>query len=831
MAAFTCEHCGFVGEADGDGVATAACPHCGRDMARGGEAEPTEADLHLDDLIEERPFEQAVSTSGPYAAPGGSALDGPDLGPGLGRVDPDAVRPGFLDGGLGPNLGAGLATGLLLYFFGLAYAALVFCPEALADFYPAALGMVLVGTLVTGLAAALRSRFTFVIAGPGTAITAVLSTIALSIHHQMADSYDALSILATTVAAVGGTALVTGLAAFILARLRVGGLFRYMPVQILGGVQAGLGVVVLHAAYLCMTGNDFVLDGLQQVLTGSVAASRGDALWIASLAFGLGLLIIGLRRRSSYGLLAVVLAAVALWHAGPLVSPDSGLGSFAGGALGKSFGTDAMLALFSPGAVAHIQWSVLLRHDVHMATAALLGICLSLARVNGLELVGGEDADLNRELGSIGWPNIVSGLLGGMPGTISRTRSLRHFHAGGRGRLSTLTAILVCSGLLAASGRLLPLLPRFLPSGMLLFLGAALIKRWLIDTRRSRLRSDDYALLVLTFLATAIFGVIIGTGLGVGMTALVTVKRHAQSGAIRQLLSGSRFRSNVDRGARPLQVLRERGGMIFGVRLQGFLFQGAMHDLLRRVRERLEDWEEPALRYLLLDFRAVTGFGSSVETGFGKLWRLAAEHELTLVFTNLSFELGEQLAAMGCDFNDENSPHQVFMDMDYGMEWCENHVLAEAGLAPEDPGVGLPELLAQLLGDSRIAGVLLQLMPRVELEVGEYLFRKGDPSDAMYFVESGLVDIELPLAGGKLLRLKKTGAGTVVGEMGLYTQTPRSASIVAAGPCVLYKLSAERFRLIQAKAPTLGAAIHRMVVNILAGRVNDANAKVRDLTS
>jgi len=74
------------------------------------------------------------------------------------------------------------------------------------------------------------------------------------------------------------------------------------------------------------------------------------------------------------------------------------------------------------------------------------------------------------------------------------------------------------------------------------------------------------------------------------------------------------------------------------------------------------------------------------------------------------------------------------------------------------------------------------------------------------------------------LRLKKMGPGTVFGEMGIYTSAPRSATVIAMEKCVVYKLSLERFQLIQSKAPQLAAAVNRYIVALLAERVAEANA-------
>lgn len=75
---------------------------------------------------------------------------------------------------------------------------------------------------------------------------------------------------------------------------------------------------------------------------------------------------------------------------------------------------------------------------------------------------------------------------------------------------------------------------------------------------------------------------------------------------------------------------------------------------------------------------------------------------------------------------------------------------------------------------------------------GEVVFRKGEPSDAMYLVESGQVDVVLDDNGGfEVARepLASLGAGSFVGELGLLLNQPRSATLRAVTDSELLALS------------------------------------------
>jgi NTE family protein len=75
---------------------------------------------------------------------------------------------------------------------------------------------------------------------------------------------------------------------------------------------------------------------------------------------------------------------------------------------------------------------------------------------------------------------------------------------------------------------------------------------------------------------------------------------------------------------------------------------------------------------------------------------------------------------------------------------------------------------------------------------GEVVFRKGEPSDSMYLVRSGQVDVVLEGDVGvhrEREPLASLGAGSFVGELGLLLNEPRSATLLAVTDTDLLALS------------------------------------------
>lgn len=94
-----------------------------------------------------------------------------------------------------------------------------------------------------------------------------------------------------------------------------------------------------------------------------------------------------------------------------------------------------------------------------------------------------------------------------------------------------------------------------------------------------------------------------------------------------------------------------------------------------------------------------------------------------------------------------------------------------------------------------------ELMSRsrvLQLKDGDVFIREGDPSDSMYFVNYGEVVI---LKGP--VEIDRQRAGGVIGEMGVLTKAPRSATIQCAGDVELLRIEAEDFIRIVDSQPAM----------------------------
>src|SRR5919197_3687989 len=80
-----------------------------------------------------------------------------------------------------------------------------------------------------------------------------------------------------------------------------------------------------------------------------------------------------------------------------------------------------------------------------------------------------------------------------------------------------------------------------------------------------------------------------------------------------------------------------------------------------------------------------------------------------------------------------------------------------------------------------------------QLGVGEMLFQKGDPGDALYGVRRGQIRIETGASDGSRLTLNFQGSGDVFGEIAVLDGQTRTADAVAAEATELFVLRREDF--------------------------------------
>lgn len=102
-------------------------------------------------------------------------------------------------------------------------------------------------------------------------------------------------------------------------------------------------------------------------------------------------------------------------------------------------------------------------------------------------------------------------------------------------------------------------------------------------------------------------------------------------------------------------------------------------------------------------------------------------------------------------------------------------------------------------------------MVTIKMQPNEVLMTQGEISDCMYFLLSGRLLVKLP--DGTLIA--QVGRGQTVGEMGVITDDPRSATVVAMRESILLKLDKAQFKKLWTEHPSLLFEVTKIITQRL----------------
>ena len=118
------------------------------------------------------------------------------------------------------------------------------------------------------------------------------------------------------------------------------------------------------------------------------------------------------------------------------------------------------------------------------------------------------------------------------------------------------------------------------------------------------------------------------------------------------------------------------------------------------------------------------------------------------------------------------------------------------------------------------AKMFLNLFRDVEttnFAAGDHVFREGDRGELMFVVIEGDVEI---LDGSTVLEI--AGPGSIIGELALIDDGPRSAAVVAKTDVKRVPVNRRRFEFMVQETPFFALT----VMKILADRIRATNAKL-----
>jgi len=723
-----------------------------------------------------------------------------------------SVAPSRLVGALN-TLGAAIITSLVTVIMSVSLAVLVFSGP-MSPYVDTGITMFL-ATAVLGIAVmGLMSTVPQAVAMADDDTTPLLALMVATVGAGVAGS-DPEAMFVTVIISIVITTLATGIFLLILGNTRWGRFIEHLPYSVIGGYFAAAGWLLVAGGFLFATGEG--MDGLLEV--GDMSATRGSK-WLLTLLVGVLVFFLAERYSKAVVVPSVVLGGAVVFHA---LAAWRGLSTDALFASGHLLGQFAGIGQLLPQTfVGHdfgkVEWLALLSAIPSIGSILLLSALSILLSISGLGLLVQRDLPVDRELRVAGVANLVSGIGGGLICLHSLSLSALAVAVGGRER--KLTAWLVagfCAVVLALGLPLIGYFPRSVLGGLLVYLGFSFLKEWLIDGY-ARLPFYEYAVIPLILVVVVTVGFLEGVLIGLLASTVLFVVNYGRVRVIRYRLTGAEQKSNVERPAAEERLLRESGARLLIIGLQGYMFFGTARDLYDSIAQRVDATDQPKLDYVVLDCAKINGLDSTTAFSFLKLTQLADRRDFTIVFAGLNPDIVMRLERSGFDV--QGMPRvQAFPEADQAIEWCENRTLAEHAGELTMLSRGIMEQVTALFDHPEDAHVLMGYLDEQDVPAGEVLCVQDSLSDELYFIEEGTVSVYLITNGTERHRIRRTGAGTVFGEMGFYLGVPRTASVETDTVCKVFTLTRAALDRMEVEHPEAASVLHRFMVRMMAERL------------
>ncbi len=702
----------------------------------------------------------------------------------------------------------------------LAMAALLFS-GGLAQGYPLAAMLFLSGTIIIRASIGFLSTVPHAVGSPDhktgmSIIAGLLGGIVVMTQNPEAG-------IATSLAVCGATSILTGFVFSMVGIFRLAHFARLLPYPVLGGFLAGSGWLLARGGLLMAlrAEHDKHVTDAWHLFT---LMSDPRRLAVVLPALLLAVLMFFVVRKKASAAPIVILGAIVFFY---LAIQISGTGIDAARRFGwlpaPFIGSSAVRPNLE--IISLIDWIFVLKALPLMFFAAALSTVSMLLNISSLSLRLRADVNVNREMITAGFTNILIGSFGGMAAYVSVSSTSLAYRLGVDRKVAALSAIALLMLAVAFAGPVTSAAPIFLTAGMVIYAGIDFLVEWIIASRR-RLPFLDWMLILAIFAVIVFFGILPGILVGILLSVVLFVVNYARIPVIRTFGNIKDWRSHVDRSPEESASLGTLGGACEIISLQGYLFFATAEMIVEHVRKRLKNEQSGPLKFLVLDFSHVGGCDLAAIVAFANIINIASKNGFFLLFSGMTEDVRTLFDRSGMIFVNSEIV-SVFADVDHAIEFCEEAMLADGAFETVGTNVDALSFLVQKIGNHADLSAVLDKFRTVHLTRGDYLIRKGEAADDVFIILSGRVHVQIDLPNGRTLRLRTMTPGAIVGDIALYTGQRRSADVVIEEDTTVLCLSAADLAEIEQSYGNLAAAIHRIFARTLAEKLVLANNTIR----
>jgi len=387
------------------------------------------------------------------------------------------------------------------------------------------------------------------------------------------------AMISTAIVTLGLCTACLGAILIVVGRARLAKFVAYLPVPVISGYLAFIGFFCIEAGLSLCTSK--AVTGWSDMV--EIAMDSHDViLCIPGLLAGLLLCIVSRKAEGETTLPAVMMGIPLLFYVcvsvGGWTLDDARDFGWVGPNSPHPGSIGGLIDLIDFNAV---DWSLFPQQIpvfFSMVFVVAFSSCLDVAAI---EMDVGKPLDVDSELATVGWSNLISGMLGGFTGsyifsqTIFTCRS--GCHSKGVGAVVAIAELAV----VFVQVDLLAWIPLFFFAATLIFIGFDLILEWLFDVRH-KLDFSEYLVVLFTFGAIECLGLDEGLLWGVLSAALQFLYHYSQQSQVAVV---NRQSMVLRTAAASAMIHRQyKRGVIATLEIRGSLFFGSSLRILEEVK-------------------------------------------------------------------------------------------------------------------------------------------------------------------------------------------------------------------------------------------------------
>ena len=646
----------------------------------------------------------------------------------------------------------------------------------------------ILGVAAIGLVASLLGGTNRLISAPSAPAAAVLSAFALEYIAQ-----DVAPDLVFYMLMV--IAFLAGLFQIIFGAVGLGRLIKYMPFPVVSGYLSGVGLYIIAV-------QTPIFLGLPQGVHFYEALQIPTIWQWQSIVVGIGTIATMMIAERYLKLIPAVIAALvggsSIYFISAMFDPQLLVANnpFVIGELGGNDGINFLQTLSGRfDMLQNFRWSELsILFFPALTLAALLSID-TLKTCVILDSMTHSFHDSNRELIAQGSGNIVSALIGGMPGSGTMGATMVNISSGAQTRLSGFIegSMAVIAFLLFAT--FIAWIPVASLAAILMIIGFRMIDKHSIKLLRTRKTSLDFIIIIAVAVTALFVSLIAAAGVGLLLAIVLYIGQQIGASVIYRHQDGTEVRSRIIRSKEENNILNENGKAFSLYELHGSLFFGTANQLYSMLQEDLRH-----KKYIIMDMKRVQTVDLTAAHILLQIKDILHDKQGYLLLCRLPHKLpsGDDLESY---FNQVGllkhlSPIKVFDDLDDAVEWAENKIIKNSLI--EEKKERLLSLSEFDLFRGRKEETLAEIESLVEsrsYKKGDTIYSEGDGTGEIFLIRRGVVRIMLPFSDRKSVHLSTLGQNNFFGEFSFLEGAPHYTDVIAASDTELYVISREAFEL------------------------------------